>query len=141
MKSVLTSRGSGLSQAETTTAVQDALTNVNADTLVDTRHHDMTLTGLNAAGGALVEMRVDNSTTGTGLAAAVKKIHISSTIGEPIEIRTGANSGASTRRAVLNLGDGPLFLECIITSGHGVYLRSMSSNAITEGVLTINFLG
>lgn len=141
MKTVLTSRGAGLSQAETTTAVENALTSINADDIIATRHHDCSVTNINGSAGALVELRQDNATAGTSLPAAVKKIHISCTFGEPIEILSGANSGSATRKAVLNLGEGPLVLECKMTSGHSVFVRSLSTNSITSGVLTVNFLG
>lgn len=141
MKSTLTARSAGLSQAETTTAVTDALTGVNADDVIGTRHHDCSVTQINGSAGALVEIQQDNSTAGAALAAAVKKIHLSCTFGEPIEILSGANSGSATRRVVANLGEGPLIIECKMTSGHSVFVRSLSTSAITSGVLTVNFLG
>lgn len=141
MKSILTSRPAGLTQAETTTAVSDALTSVNADDVTDTRHHDCSVTNINGSAGALVEIRRDNANAGAALAAAVKKIHVSCTFGEPIEILSGANSGSATRRVITNLGEGPLVIECKMTSGHSVFVRSLSTSAITTGVLTINFLG
>lgn len=141
MKTVLTSRGSGLSQAESQQATEDALTDILADDIIATRHHDTSVTAINGSAGALVELRQDNASAGAALPAAVKKIHVSCTFGEPIEILSGPNAGAATRKVIANLGEGPLVLEVKMTSGHSVFVRSLSATGVSEGVLTVNFLG
>lgn len=141
MKTLLTAVGAGANQAEVEQAVSDALVAVNPDDIITTRYHDCATTTINASGGALVEIRTDSGTGGAALPAAVKAIQISCTFGTPVEILSGANSGSATRKVVANLGEGPTVLPCKMTSGHSVFVRSLNASSISEGVLTVNFLG
>ena len=135
------SGGSPLSAADTTTAIENALTGVNSDDVIATRYHDTSVTNINAAAGALVEVDVDKDNRGAVLPAAVKGIEISCTFGTPVEILSGASAGAATRKLVANLGEGPTVVPLKMTSGHRVYVRSLNTDSITSGILTLNLLG
>jgi hypothetical protein len=133
--------GSGITQSQAQQAFEDALAAVNADDVITTRHHDCTVLAIPASASAAAEIQVDNVTAGTALVAAVKKIHASATFGAAIEIRTGANEAAATRKFIMNLGEGPLVIECAIPSGDKLFVRNLANAAVSSGVLTLNLLG
>lgn len=133
--------GSGISQAQAQQAFEDAMAASLADDIITTRHHDCSVTNIPSSAGIAEEIRVDNATTGAALAAAVKKIHASATFGAAIEIMVGASAGAATRKFIMNLGEGPLIIECAIASGQRIYVRNLAASAVSTGILTLNLLG
>ena len=75
------------------------------------------------------------------LASNILELAISFNVGEPLEIGVGPNAGAVTRVAVSNQGEGPTKLGCTLLSGQFVWIRSLSTTAVTSGYLTMNLLG
>lgn len=132
------SSSGGLTQAQTKQAVQDALTAVNATDMLETRFHSAASVGINASSGAWVEL---GTPTPAALTHDIKAVELTQTIGEPLEIGTGANSGAVTRRFVTNRGEGPLSLVDIMSSGARLWVRSLTTTAVASGEITLNLLG
>lgn len=132
---------SSLTQPAAQQAVEDALGAALADDVVESRHHDCSVLNIPSSATDPVEINIDNSTVGAALGSAVKKIHASATFGAPIEILIGATAGAAVRKFVMNLGEGPLVIECSIASGSKLWVRNLNAAAVTSGVLTLNLLG
>jgi hypothetical protein len=126
----------GISQSETEDAVTAALQAQLADAVVVAEFHDAASVGINGSAGAWVALG-----SGAALGAAVKKIQMTQTVGEPLEFGTGANAGAATRKWVSNRGEGPQVFEVDIASGTKLWVRSLTTSAVAAGEITLNCLG
>lgn len=101
--------------------------------------HDASATQVNDSGGAYVAFGA-----GITIPAGVQLVQISSTMGEPVEISFAANlgaAGASTKKVYLVPGGAPGKLEFIPETENLAFIRSLSANDITEGYVTMNFVG
>jgi hypothetical protein len=101
--------------------------------------HDAADTNVNDTGGAYVALG-----GGVTIPAGTDFVQVSSTMGEPIEISFAADlasAGASTKKIYLVPGGAPGKLEFIPGSDNKAFIRSLSANSITEGYVTLNFLG
>lgn len=104
-----------------------------------TRYHDCASVGINGNAGAFVALG-----SGAALAQDISKIQLTSTIGEPLTIRVGVDAAAAAAASdliVLNRGDGPVNLDVTIPSGSLLWIRSLTTVAIADGLLTANLMG
>lgn len=101
--------------------------------------HDASATQVNDSAAAYVAFGA-----GITIPAGTQYVQISSTMGEPIEISFAANlgaAGASTKKVYLVPGGAPGKLEFIPATENLAFIRSLSAIDITEGYVTMNFIG
>lgn len=101
--------------------------------------HDASAANVNGSAGAYIAFG-----NGITIPAGTEYVQISSTMGEPIEISFSANlagAGASTKKVYLVPGGAPGKLEFIPATENQAFIRSLSTNSVTEGYVTINFTG
>lgn len=135
MKSLVSTTSGGLTQAETQAAMEAAIVAQRLD-LKDTKFHDCAVTNIPALSGTPVEIDV-----AVPVSTPIKELQVTCTFGEPIEILTGTSLLTATRKFILNLGDGPIVMPCKLSVGDHLYVRTLSANAVTSGVLSINLMG
>ena len=107
----------------------------NLDVL-ETRFHQGSVVNINGSAGAWVAFG-----GGAALASAIKEIHITSTMGEPLEFGIGASAGAAARKLIVNRGEGPLVLKIDLDSGEELWVRSLTTTGVTSGEIVVNLLG
>ncbi len=103
------------------------------------RFHDSAAVQINANSGAFVEVE-----TAAAIASTVSKIHVTTTLGEPLAFRVAANAGAaaaSTNGFNVNRGEGPLVLDFSMVAGDRLWVRSLTATAVTSGEVVLNFVG
>lgn len=117
-----------------------AASSSSTSNVVGTKYHDMSATSINASGGAFVEVRAAGV-----LAAAVKKINMAYTAGEPLAFRAAADptsaAALSSDLFVINQGEDEQSLNVQIAAGLKLFVRSLSANAVSTGYITMNLLG
>jgi len=107
----------------------------NLDVL-ETRFHQGSVTNINGSAGAWIALG-----GGAALSNAIKKLHITITMGEPLEFGIGASAGAAARKFIVNRGEGPLVLQIDLDSGSELWVRSLTSSGVTSGEIVLNLLG
>lgn len=113
--------------------VSNAVTTTPIGRIFETRFHNAASAGINASVGAWVEVE-----TAAALAQAITGFHITTTIGEPLEFGTGASAGAVTRKWIVNRGEGPLVLGSSLASGTRLWVRSLTTTAVSAGEIVLN---
>lgn len=101
--------------------------------------HDASASSINGSGGAYKAFG-----SAITIPAGTKYVQISSTCGEPIEVAFGADATAaatSAKKAYLVEGGAPGKLEFIPATENKAFIRSLSTNAISSGYVTLIFLG
>ena len=101
--------------------------------------HDAATTGVNGSAGAYVAFGA-----AVTIPATTKKVQISSTMGEPLEISFAdvlANAGASVKKVYLVQGGAPGTIDFSPGTSNKVFIKSLSTTAISEGYVTVNFIG
>lgn len=101
-------------------------------------YHDASSTGINNNSGAFVQF------SGATLTSDVKKIEYSNTSGYPLDVRLGADASSAALAStlfIMNRGEGPISLDCEIPTGSKLWVRSKTTDAITDGIITINLMG
>lgn len=131
--------GGGLTQTETADAVQTGTTNAinatNVSTVAETRVVDCSVTNIPASSSA------PSLLSPSPLVNDIKRIEVSCTFGEPIEVWMGNDAmSADSLLFVANQGEGPMTLECIIPTGSYLYFRTASLNNVNAGYLTLNLM-
>lgn len=104
--------------------------------ILETRFHQGSVTNINGSAGAWVALG-----GGAALANDIKQIHMTTTMGEPLEIGVGASAGAAQRKFIVNRGEGPLVLKINLDSGDELWVRSLTTNGVTSGEIVVNLLG
>lgn len=112
---------------------------LNGGSVKESRFHDAAVTNINDSGGAYVE--VGGTTV---LANTIIGVHVTTTIGEPLQFATtsaaNCSSGISTLFKV-NRGEGPLVLGVAIPTGNRLCVRSLTSSSVTSGEIVLNLAG
>lgn len=101
--------------------------------------HDAASVAINDVSGAFV-----NFGAAVTIPALTKFVQISSTCGEPIQISFSANlagAAASTSQVYMVPGGSPGVLQFIPGANNKVFIRSLSASGLTDGYVTINFMG
>jgi hypothetical protein len=112
----------------------------------ETRFHDAAGVNINDVSGAFVEIGTDPATAAAAPAAianTTSKLIISSTIGEPLCIRLGANAGAAALASdlcIINRGQS-VEIDVALIATNQLWIRSLTSVAVTDGILTMNLCG
>lgn len=104
-----------------------------------TKYHDTASTNINDNAGLFVEV----ATVGA-IGSAVTRLHITTTIGEPLDFRKGANAAAAAanpRLFVVNRGEGPLTLEVTLAATDQIWVRSLTTTNVTSGEIVMNLMG
>lgn len=104
--------------------------------VLETRFHQGSVTNINGSAGAFVALG-----GGAALSNDIKQIHITTTMGEPLEIGVGASAGAAQRKFIVNRGEGPLVLKINLDSGDELWVRSLTTSGVTSGEIVLNLLG
>lgn len=73
--------------------------------------------------------------------AGTKKLQISGTIGAPINIGIGPNSGAAVSKINMVEGGGPLYIEYTFVAGDKLFMKTLDGSTQAIGHLVFNFLG
>ncbi len=102
----------------------------------ENRFHYAASQNINGSAGAWVALG-----SGAAIASTIKQIQYSSTLGLPVEIGVGANAGASVQKFVINQGGGPVVITDAQNVGDKLWIRSLSTSAITSGYLTVSLVG
>lgn len=116
-----------------------ATTFASTQTILLQDFHDASTANINAVGGAFVAFG-----SGVTIPSGTKYVQISSTCGEPIQIAFAANLGgaaASTAKVYLVPGGAPGILAFIPATNNLAFVKSLSSTALTDGYITMNFIG
>jgi hypothetical protein len=101
--------------------------------------HDASSANINDSGGAYVALGA-----GTTVPAGTDYVQVSSTLGEPVVISFAANlagAAASVLKIYLVPGGAPGKMDFVPGSSNKAFIKSLSANAITEGYVTLNFIG
>lgn len=101
--------------------------------------HSAAATTVNGSAGAYVALGA-----AVTIPAGTKSVQISSTMGEPVEISFAANSGAaaaSVAKAYLVAGGAPGKLDLIPGANNKAFIKSLSTTSITDGYVTLIFMG
>lgn len=117
-------------------AVVQPVSITNADTVRETRFHYAASQNINGSAGAWVALG-----SGAAVTVSVKQVQYSSTLGEPVEIGSGSGAASVTQRFIINQGGGPELMNQLFSSGTLLWVRSLSTSAISSGYLTVNLVG
>lgn len=107
--------------------------------ILDQDIHDAAGAPINGSAGAYIAFG-----TAITIPAGTELVQISSTLGEPVEIAFGADATAaatSAKKVYLVPGGSPGKLEFIPATENKAFIRSLSTTAISDGYVTLNFLG
>lgn len=107
--------------------------------IVVAEFHDMTANNINGSGGAFVAFG-----SGAPLSADVSRLEATYTAGEPLCFRVAASAGAAAsapNRFIFNQGDGPVILKVALKLGELLWVRSLSTSAVTGGYIAANLSG
>ena len=98
----------------------------------ETKYLDASSTQINDSAAAWVAV---GSVTGQSISG----VHVTTTIGEPLEFGLSTDACATTtRKWIVNRGEGPLVLGVTIPSGNQVCVRSLTTNDVTSGEIVLN---
>lgn len=101
---------------------------------VETRYLNAATTGINNNGGAFVAV-------GAALTEAITTLHVTTTIGEPLEFAIGPNCASSpTRKFLANRGEGPLIIGATIPASDFICVRSLTTTAVSSGEIVLNLM-
>lgn len=120
---------------------------VSPTTVVQVAYHDCAIVGINDNAGAFVAVGINTNTQAPApfvFAQNTLTLQITVTEGEALQFRIGANAGAAAAnpdKFIVNRGDGPVDLVCSFAATDRLWVRSLTTTAITDGLLTINFMG
>lgn len=101
-----------------------------------TYFHDIAAANINATSGSFVALG-----DGSAIGAAVSKLQMTATEGEPLQFAVGASAGAAVKRWISNQGEGPQNLDIALLSGDKLWVKSLSANAVMAGYITLNLVG
>lgn len=108
----------------------------------ETRFHDASAAGINAAAGAFVEV---GGATAAAFTNTILSVQISYTAGEPLAFRIAASAVAAAALAtdnfIVNQGEGPTVLSVALVATDRLWVRSKSATAVAAGYITMNFMG
>lgn len=108
---------------------------------LETRIHDCSAAGINNNAGAFVQI---GAPTPADIANTISKVQISSNVGEPLCFRIGADATAAAsaeNKFIVNQGEGPTTVDVSLASGDKLWVRSLTSTAISSGYITLNLIG
>jgi len=74
------------------------------------------------------------------IVADISKLQLTFTAGQPLEFGVGPNSGSIVQKFIINQGEGPLTLDCVLSTGDKLWVSSLGSD-VTTGFLTMNLIG
>lgn len=103
------------------------------------RFHDVSLTNINASAGAFIEV-----VTAAAIANTITEMRVNWNGGAAFIISTGADATAAalSTNIIAAVGQGQTFaIGVSLASGDKVWVRAMENAAITDGQLTLMFLG
>lgn len=138
LKRAITGTTVGSKQALDVNVVQSVVPGGSGQTVLETRYHDCAVDTINNNGGAFIEIE-----TAAALANTIALMKISCTFGQPIVIRKAANAGAAAAAAdlaMVNKGQS-LDVPVNLVAGDRLWVRSMSTTAVSSGLLTLNLIG
>lgn len=101
--------------------------------VIETRYFDASSTNINEVSGAYVAV-------GAALASSVGTVHVTTTIGEPLDFAIGADCSAPTTKWIVNRGEGPLVIGNVIASGRQICVRSLSAASVSSGEIVLNLM-
>lgn len=101
--------------------------------VVQSRYHDASAVNINNNVGAWVELG-----GASPLTSDATDFYISANISEPTQIGIGPNAGAVTQLLLANQGEGPSHFGVTLTAGSQMWIRSLNTNSITSGYITVN---
>lgn len=105
----------------------------NGGDVFETRYFDSSSTNINGSAGAFVAV-------GAALASSVGTVHVTTTIGEPLEFAIGPDCTSPARKWIVNRGEGPLVMGVSIVSGQTICVRSLSTIGASSGEIVLNLL-
>lgn len=108
----------------------------------ETRFHDTSSVAINDSAGAFVEIGTGGYAAVIG-ATPITSIQINCSFGEPVTIRKAASAvaaAAAVDLCILNRGEQETFGVSILT-GERIWVRSLTSVAVSSGILTVNLAG
>lgn len=70
----------------------------------------------------------------------ISKIQLTFTAGQPLEFGTGVDAMNVTQKFIINQGEGPLTLDCVLASGAKLWVKSLGTD-VSTGFLTMNLIG
>lgn len=101
--------------------------------------HDASATSVNGSAGAYKAFGAAIT-----VPAGTTKVQLSSTMGEPVEISFASaigTAGASTKKVFLVPGGAPGYLDFVPGASNKIFIKSLSTTAITDGYIAINCTG
>lgn len=107
--------------------------------VVHTEVHDCSSVNIQGSAGAFVALG-----TGAAMPQEIRSLRLSASFGNPFTIRVAADaSGAASaaNRIVVNRGEDTFEITIKLASGEKLWVRSLTSTAVTSGFLTVNFVG
>jgi len=77
---------------------------------------------------------------GSSLTAAAQAIHVTTTIGEPLQFASGTDCTAPSLKFYVNRGEGPLVIGVQIGSGDVLCVRSLTALDVNSGEVVVNLM-
>lgn len=126
----------GIGSSDITVGVEAALRDVFSTDVKTTEFHNITSANINGSAGAFVALG-----SGAALGYTIKSLQISYTAGEPLQFGVGASAGAAVKKWIINQGDGPVNLIISLSATDKLWVKSLSTTAVSAGYITVNFMG